>query len=372
MVHSNVIKISKFENRRGQEPPRFFFALIETKGGNRRGLRFGYHKDSSILRSNWSSELYIVRRLIYLNCRGARSMKVSFNSPLWPLLTPLVGLVLGCASSNDINKAFGLQDSYQGIIGALSLPITQEPGPIAFLSLTDSQMSEMDAPITFGSYYADSLASRLKQQLPESRVVERANLERVLEERGYNATGILTDEKLKNLQNLTPARYIFTGTYTVHSTEVELLVRLVDTRDATVASSRIVKIYLDNDVRKLLGLPPLRTWNTVADTLTQQVLEDVEGAIKEISLQKILNNISENGFDSEKVNLVEVAFKGKIITANQALRVVETITFDDGRVRTIKFLYPLIMDKENALELINTLSFQSSKDSVMSFMKDQK
>lgn len=278
-------------------------------------------------------------------------------------------LFASCATGPAEQQIVSLQDSYTRLVDGIAEAALNDPGGVAFLSFgptgTAAQTEDdgTDAPEDrFGLYFADGLATRLVSRHSGMQVVERSILEDVLAERGYNYVGLLNQEKIENLQDFTPARYIVTGTYTVLSSVLEVTVRLVDTRDATIAMSGLARIFLADDVRELLGLP--------SETASREavVVEDVEGAMPEADFQPIFASLADEAFDDDRAALLRVAFQGAALTANQVYRLVSEFSFDDGRIAAIRVLHPLTIDKENAYRLLDLLSFQQSRDEVSEYL----
>ena len=301
--------------------------------------------------------------------------------PAWRVAAFVIAalLVVSCASVPEEQRIVTLQDSYTRLVDGMAEAALNDPGAIAFLAFAETGADAPggagasggpdDTPSApgdrFGLYYADGLATRLLSRHAGIEVVERTILEDVLAERGYNYTGILNQEKIENLQDFVPARYIATGSYTVLSNVVEVTVRLVDTRDATIAMSGLSRVYLSDDVRELLGLEPAEG----SPSATAQVeIADVEGAMPEAEFQPILAAVAEEAFDDDRTAIVTVALRDVPLTSAQVYRIVGEFSFDDGRIATIRFLYPNIVDKAQAFILLELLSFQSSVDEVSEFM----
>lgn len=276
-------------------------------------------------------------------------------------------LLTSCAGAPGAARPVTLDSSFADLIDPLAIAILNDAGAVAFLQFEGSHEPEEGASDRFGGFFPDGLAARLKQQYGEIEVVERDALQSILEERGYNYVGTLDEEKIDNLGEFTAARFILTGGYTLLSSTVEVTVRLVDTRDATVSYSGVSRIYLSDDVRELLGLPPAPG---SAAAIAAEVHEDVEGAMPEAEFRPILESIANAAFDDDKPAIIVRAFRGATITASQAQRVVRLLGFDDSRIVAIKTLYPLLADRQSAYLLLGELSFDSSVDEASAFMDE--
>jgi hypothetical protein len=106
---------------------------------------------------------------------------------------------------------------------------------------------------SFGAYFSDTLASKMKEMNPKISVLERNQLEKVLEERNFNYNGTFDQTTINNLRPFIPATYIVSGSYTVFDKYVELNIRMVEVGTGEIKDSIIEQVALDSDVRKLLA-----------------------------------------------------------------------------------------------------------------------
>lgn len=176
-------------------------------------------------------------------------------------LSCILGLLVwsGCATT-PVSQAVPLEQALTNISQSMEQALAQTSDPVSVSSFVNVNAEQASKTQTFGDYTADTLLSDLKLQDPALKVVERSELDKVLQERQYSSEGLLTTDKLKNLGAFLPARYILTGNFTIFPQMVELDARLLDVRDGTVAVSHVVDISNDQDVRSLLAgvLPPPR------------------------------------------------------------------------------------------------------------------
>jgi TolB-like protein len=125
--------------------------------------------------------------------------------------------------------------------------------PVSVVSFRNINPSEAAQTKVFGEYFADSLLATLKSEFPKLKIVERTELDKILQERQYSSEGFLTDENLKNLAPVLPARFVMTGQFTVFPHSVQVNSRLLDVRTGEVVVSKIENIVRDDNVASLLG-----------------------------------------------------------------------------------------------------------------------
>ncbi len=163
--------------------------------------------------------------------------------------------VLASCSSAPPDSVDSSGVSLQVALSDLSQSV--KPGPIANDPVSVVAFQNIDPTAqqrtkVFANYFADSLLSTLKSDHPQLKIVERSELNKVLQERQFSSEGILTDEKLENLAPFLPARYVMTGQFTVFPRTVQVNARLLDVRTGEVVFSKIEVIKDDDNVVSLL------------------------------------------------------------------------------------------------------------------------
>lgn len=74
-----------------------------------------------------------------------------------------------------------------------------------------------------------------------------------------------------------------------------------------------------------------------------------------------VNDINGLSFDSDKVDLIRGDLQNYCLTASQAYKIVETLTYDSDRLDISKFLFDRMIDKDKANVLLPLLTFDSDK-----------
>lgn len=74
------------------------------------------------------------------------------------------------------------------------------------------------------------------------------------------------------------------------------------------------------------------------------------------------DKVHKASFDSNRIDLIEVACLGCCFTCSQCARLMREFSFDDTKLKALKVIAPRIIDPQNAVEIYKTLSFSSSKD----------
>jgi hypothetical protein len=96
-----------------------------------------------------------------------------------------------------------------------------------------------------------------------------------------------------------------------------------------------------------------------------------------VSCQKImgdvnvyLNDLEQFNFEEDKMDLTKKDFVGTCMTASQAYKLVEIYTFEANRLEIAKYLYPRIIDKDNAKTIIPLFTFDATKLEFREFIRN--
>lgn len=83
---------------------------------------------------------------------------------------------------------------------------------------------------------------------------------------------------------------------------------------------------------------------------------------------RFVNDLSNQDFDADKVEMIELHLKNACVTADQAYRIVSTLTFDADKLSIAKFLYVHMTDKNNGSRLLELFTFDADKQELRKFM----
>lgn len=89
------------------------------------------------------------------------------------------------------------------------------------------------------------------------------------------------------------------------------------------------------------------------------IMTDVDGVVKKIQGMS---------FDSDKREYIEKELKATCVTADQAYRIVNALTFAEDRLDMCKFFYDRMTDKANGNRLLGLLTFEMDQDEFKTYM----
>ncbi|MDP4683675.1 MAG: DUF4476 domain-containing protein [Crocinitomicaceae bacterium] len=116
--------------------------------------------------------------------------------------------------------------------------------------------------------------------------------------------------------------------------------------------------------------------NTNVNSSSNQVVSSATSQ-NFVSCQKIMGDVNvylkdleEFDFEDDKMDLTKKDFVGTCMTASQAYKLVEIYAFEENRLEIAKYLYPRIIDKDNAKTIIPLFTFDSTKLEFREFIRN--
>jgi hypothetical protein len=118
------------------------------------------------------------------------------------------------------------------------------------------------------------------------------------------------------------------------------------------------------------------TPNTSVNSSSNQVVSSATSQ-NFVSCQKIMGDVNvyikdleEFDFEDDKMDLTKKDFVGTCMTASQAYKLIEIYAFEENRLEIAKYLYPRIIDKDNAKTIIPLFTFDSTKLEYREFIRN--
>lgn len=104
------------------------------------------------------------------------------------------------------------------------------------------------------------------------------------------------------------------------------------------------------------GRPPLG--RHAVRSLSNEAFDILYGKVKNAS------------FDSNRLDLIEVAALGGYFSCGQCARLISMFSFSDGKMKALTFLAPHITDPQNASDIYRVFTFGSDRDKAAEVMRD--
>ena len=77
-----------------------------------------------------------------------------------------------------------------------------------------------------------------------------------------------------------------------------------------------------------------------------------------------MQNVENEGFADDKISVVRIAAKSNYFTINQLIRLVDAFSFSEDKINVVRIVYPKIVDKDNAHNLLNAFTYSEDKQEV--------
>ena len=108
--------------------------------------------------------------------------------------------------------------------------------------------------------------------------------------------------------------------------------------------------------------------NEVVSSATSQNFVSCQKIMGDVNVY--LKDLEEFDFEDDKMDLTKKDFVGTCMTASQAYKLVEIYAFEENRLEIAKYLYPRIIDKDNAKTIIPFFTFDSTKLEFREFIRN--
>jgi hypothetical protein len=119
-------------------------------------------------------------------------------------------------------------------------------------------------------------------------------------------------------------------------------------RDYVRAKDILIETY---DMLLAIPLPPPPT-----------PVEEGPFPISEEEFTGLIESIKNESFQENQLSIVQISARYNYFTVNQVVRVIELFSFSDGKLKSLEYLYPNVVDKFNSHQIINSFTYSSDKE----------
>ncbi|MBK9097666.1 MAG: DUF4476 domain-containing protein [bacterium] len=151
----------------------------------------------------------------------------------------------------------------------------------------------------------------------------------------------------QQLPNDRPISIIERISYNLEMLERDYLTKL-SYRDYVRAKDILIETY---DLLLTIPLPPPPT-----------PIEEGPFPISEEEFSDLVESIENESFQENQLSIVQISSRYNFFTVNQVVRVIELFSFSEGKLKTLEYLYPNVLDKFNSHQIINSFTYSSDKE----------
>ena len=97
-----------------------------------------------------------------------------------------------------------------------------------------------------------------------------------------------------------------------------------------------------------------------------EIVEDVDEpiAMSSSEFQRLLNNVKNESFADDQTSIVRIAAKSKCFSISQLITLLDVFSFSDDKINVVQIVYPRVVDKDNAHNLLGAFTYSDDKDRV--------
>lgn len=88
--------------------------------------------------------------------------------------------------------------------------------------------------------------------------------------------------------------------------------------------------------------------------------------------ESFYKTVESESFDDGKLKLIELTLAQSWFSSRQCCRLSELLSFDDNKVKFMKLVYPKVVDQEAFFQVVNTLTFSTSKQIINDYILGRK
>jgi hypothetical protein len=152
-----------------------------------------------------------------------------------------------------------------------------------------------------------------------------------------------------------PAKIISRISYNLEILEQEYLSKL-SYRDYVRAKDILIETY---NLVRMIPIPPSPP---PPDPI---VTEIVPIPMSEEEFQQMVNGINSEAFEEGKLSVVQISAKHNYFMVSQVVRVIDLFSFSNGKIKSLEYLYPKVIDKYNSHQIINAFTYYSDKEAAL-------
>lgn len=80
--------------------------------------------------------------------------------------------------------------------------------------------------------------------------------------------------------------------------------------------------------------------------------------------KQLLSNVENESFSDDQASVVRIAANSKYFSIDQLVRLLELFSFSDDKINIVRIVYPRVVDKDNAHNLLGAFTYSDDKKKV--------
>jgi len=148
--------------------------------------------------------------------------------------------------------------------------------------------------------------------------------------------------------------------------EIEKLLPKPGTEMTHMRRRRLINLL--EQIAGLVEFIPSEGVISIGDTLKKK--ETVIEGMDDTSFRKLVERLNQEDFFEDKLKILEVAASHNYFYVYQVCKVLEGVTDGEDRLKALKLLWPVVIDRENGFKILSLFEFEDEKSQAEKILKE--
>ena len=148
--------------------------------------------------------------------------------------------------------------------------------------------------------------------------------------------------------------------------EIEKLLPRPGTEMTHMKRRRLINLL--EQIAGLVEFIPSEGVISIGDTLKKN--ETVIEGMDDTSFRKLVERLNQEDFFEDKLKILEVAASHNYFYVYQVCKVLEGVTDGEDRLKALKLLWPVVIDRENGFKILSLFEFEDEKSQAEKILKE--
>ncbi len=148
--------------------------------------------------------------------------------------------------------------------------------------------------------------------------------------------------------------------------EIEKLLPRPGTEMTHMRRRRLINLL--EQIAGLVEFIPSEGVISIGDTLKKN--ETVIEGMDDTSFRKLVERLNQEDFFEDKLKILEVAASHNYFYVYQVCKVLEGVTDGEDRLKALKLLWPVVIDRENGFKILSLFEFEDEKSQAEKILKE--
>lgn len=148
--------------------------------------------------------------------------------------------------------------------------------------------------------------------------------------------------------------------------EIEKLLPKPGTEMTHMRRRRLINLL--EQIAGLVEFIPSEGVISIGDTLKKK--ETVIEGMDDASFRKLVERLNQEEFSEDKLKILEVAASHNYFYVYQVCKVLEGFTDGEDRLKALRLLWPVVVDRENGFKILSLFEFEDEKSQAEKILKE--